>query len=134
MSLEVYNNRTENTHENEQFRRVVKRIEVAFEKNGYEGILIGNPKAEVFPRFRADAILLYTNGLLLIDFKDYEGIIELPGNETDFHDNHWYNESEIDRSRILIKSGTSFKNPFRQLKYYREAFYNVCSEILPAYY
>ena len=53
MSLEVYNNRTENTHENEQFRRVVKIIERTFEKNGYEGILIGNPEAEVFPQFQS---------------------------------------------------------------------------------
>ena len=33
--LEVLNNRTEHTHENEQFHRVVDIIEATFEKYGY---------------------------------------------------------------------------------------------------
>lgn len=57
MSLEILNNRTNNTHENEQFRRVVEIIEIAFNKLGYNGVLIGNPFNESYSRFRADAIL-----------------------------------------------------------------------------
>lgn len=122
MGLEILNNRTENTHENEQFRRVVDIVESTFEKLGYSGILIGNPFNESFYRFRADAILYYNNGIVLIDFKDYKGIIKLPPNESEFHSSKWYNESLKDRSRLEIKAGANFINPFRQLASYRNAF------------
>jgi hypothetical protein len=66
--LEILNNRTEHTHENEQFRRVVEIINTTFDKFGYNGLLIGNPFNESYSRFRADAILYYNNGLILISF------------------------------------------------------------------
>lgn len=120
--LEILNNRTEHTHENEQFRRVVDIIEIAFNKLGYNGVLIGNPFNESYSRFRTDAILYYNNGLILIDFKDYKGIIKLPPNENEFHSAKWHNESLKDRSRLEIKAGANFINPFRQLVSYRNAF------------
>ncbi|QKZ11125.1 hypothetical protein [Spirosoma sp. KUDC1026] len=120
--LEILNNRTEHTHENEQFRRVVNIIEATFDKFDYNGLLIGNPFNESYSRFRADAILYYNNGLILIDFKDYKGIIKLPPNENEFHSIKWHNESPKDRSRLEIKAGTNFINPFRQLVSYRNAF------------
>jgi len=120
--LEILNNRTGHTHENEQFRRVVNIIEATFDKFGYNGLLIGNPFNESCSRFRADAILYYNNGLILIDFKDYKGIIKLPPNENEFHSTKWHNESPKDRSRLEIKAGSNFINPFRQLVSYRNAF------------
>ncbi len=120
--LEILNNRTEHTHENEQFRRVVDIIETTFDKLGYNGLLIGNPFNELYSRFRTDAILYYNNGIILIDFKDYKGIIKLPPNEDEFHSTKWYNESPKDRSRLEIKAGSNFINPFRQLVSYRNAF------------
>ena len=116
MSIEILHNRAY-THENEQFRRVVSTIESTFERLGYHGLLIGNPSNETFPRFRADAILFYDNGMVLIDFKDYQGKIKLPPNTEEFQTTKWYNESEKDRSRLEIKAGSKFINPFRQLKY-----------------
>ncbi|KXZ65818.1 NERD domain-containing protein [Acinetobacter venetianus] len=123
--LKVFNNRTEHTHENEQFRRVTEIIEISFNKYGYNGILIGNPFNETYYRFRADAILYYSNGLILIDFKDYKGIIKLPQNSNEFSSNKWYNESINDRTRLEIKAGASFINPFRQLVSYRNAFREI---------
>lgn len=120
--LEILNNRTGHTHENEQFRRVVNIIETTFEKFGYDGLLIGNPFNESYSRFRADAILYYNNGIILIDFKDYKGIIKLPSNENEFQTLKWHNENAKDRSRLEIKAGASFINPFRQLVSYRNAF------------
>jgi len=120
--LEIFNNRTVHTHENEQFRRVVNIIEATFDKFGYNGLLIGNPFNESYSRFRADAILYYNNGLILVDFKDYKGIIKLPPNENEFHSSKWHNESPKDRSRLEIKAGANFINPFRQLVSYRNAF------------
>ncbi len=120
--IEILNNRTGHTHENEQFRRVVNIIETTFEKFGYDGLLIGNPFNESYSRFRADAILYYNNGIILIDFKDYKGIIKLPSNENEFQTLKWYNENAKDRRRLEIKAGASFINPFRQLVSYRNAF------------
>lgn len=122
MALQIFNNRTEHTHENEQFRRVVEIIENTFEKLGYSGLLIGNPFNESYSRFRPDAILYYDNGLVLIDFKDYKGIIKLPAIENEFSSTKWHNESLKDRSRLEIKAGANFINPFRQLVSYRNAF------------
>jgi hypothetical protein len=130
MSLEILNNRTDNTHENEQFRRVVSIIENTFKKLGYKGLLIGNPFNDSFYKFRADAILFYDNGLVIIDFKDYQGNIKLPPNVEEFQTTKWYNESDKDRSRLEIKAGSKFINPFRQLKYYREAFYEIVEKSL----
>lgn len=124
MSLEILHNRAY-THENEQFRRTVDIVENVFNKLGYNGLLIGNPFNETYSRFRADAILLYNNGIVLIDFKDYQGIIKLPPNESEFHTIKWYNESIKDRSRLEIKAGSKFINPFKQLAYYRNAFREV---------
>lgn len=123
--LEVLNNRTEHTHENQQFRRVVTIVENTFQKLGYSGLLIGNPFNEMFSRFRADAILFYNNGVILIDFKDYQGIIKLPSNENEFHSSKWYNESIKDRKQLEIKAGATFINPFKQLVSYRNAFREV---------
>ncbi len=120
--LEILYNRTGHTHENQQFRRVVNIIEATFEKFSYNGLLIGNPFNESYSRFRADAILYYNNGLILIDFKDYKGIIKLPPNENEFHSTKWYNENPKDRSKLEIKAGSKFINPFRQLVAYRNAF------------
>lgn len=72
MALEVLHNQA-NTHENEQFRRVVRIMDSVFDRLGYSGLLIGNPSNNLYSRFRADAILLYDHGAVIIDFKDYSG-------------------------------------------------------------
>lgn len=125
MSLEILHNRAEHTHENEQFRRCVLELQAVFSHRNWDGILIGNPFNDNFHRFRADAILYYNHGLILIDFKDYQGTINLPPNDEEFQNTKWYSESNSDKSRIEIKAGSRFINPFRQLKAYREAFYEI---------
>lgn len=125
MSLEIIHNRAEHTHENEQFRRVAIELRSVFIKKNWEGILIGNPFNDNYYRFRADAILCYDYGIILLDFKDYRGTVKLPPIEEEFHNSKWYTESDKDKSRIEIKAGSRFINPFRQLKAYREAFYEV---------
>ena len=125
MSLEILHNRAEHTHENEQFRRCALELQAVFSQRNWDGILIGNPFNDNFYRFRADAILCYNHGLILIDFKDYQGTINLPPNDEEFQSAKWYSESSNDKSRIEIKAGSRFINPFRQLKAYREAFYEI---------
>jgi hypothetical protein len=125
MPLEIRHNRAEHGHENVQFRRIATGLNLFFEKKGWDGLLIGNPESEDFSRFRADAILLYNHGLLIIDLKDYQGSINLPPNDNEFNMNAWYIDTERDKSRIEIKGGSRFSNPFRQLKSYRQVMYEV---------
>lgn len=128
MPLEIRHNRAEHTHENEQFRRVATSLRVLFEQNSWDGLLIGNPFNESFGRFRADAILLYTHGLVVIDFKDYSGTIDLPEKEGSFKSSKWYTENAIDKERIEIKAGAWFINPFRQLQAYRGEMYEIIEQ------
>lgn len=125
MSLEILHNRAEHTHENEQFRRCALELQTIFSQRNWDGLFIGNPFNDNYHRFRADAILCYNHGLILIDFKDYQGTINLPPNDEEFQNTKWYSESSKDKSRIEIKAGSRFINPFRQLKAYREAFYEI---------
>jgi hypothetical protein len=123
MALLVKHNRADHTHENEQFRRVAINLKHLFLQQDWSGILIGNPFNEDYSRFRADAILLYDHGLMIIDFKSYSGRIVLPEHDK-FKSDPWFAESDEDKSRISIKGG-SFLNPFKQLHSYREAFREI---------
>jgi hypothetical protein len=125
MGLEVRHIRAEHTHENLQFRRVAKRLIAFFAEQNWDGLLIGNPDAEDFSRFRADAVLLYNHGLIIIDFKDYQGNIHLPPNDREFQNTRWYNETTSDNERIVIRGGNRFINPFMQIKSYRSVMYEI---------
>jgi hypothetical protein len=125
MALIVKHNRANHTHENEQFRRVASSLKILFKQRSWNGLLIGNPYNETYSRFRADAILLYDHGLIIIDFKVYSGTLKLPGNKNDFEMSQWYTESDSDKKRTVVKAGNRFINPFKQLYSYREAFKEI---------
>lgn len=125
MALTVKHNRANHTHENEQFRRVASSLKMLFKQKGWTGLLIGNPFNETYSRFRADAILLYDNGFIIVDFKVYGGTLKLPGNKNDFEMSQWYTESDNDKKRTVVKAGNRFINPFKQLYSYREAFKEI---------
>lgn len=125
MALTVKHNRANHTHENEQFRRVASSLKILFKQKGWTGLLIGNPFNEIYSRFRADAILLYDHGLIIVDFKVYGGTLKLPSNKNDFEMSQWYTESDDDKKRTVVKAGNRFINPFKQLYSYREAFKEI---------
>lgn len=125
MALKVKHNRANHTHENEQFRRVASSLKILFKQKGWSGLLIGNPFNEIYSRFRADAILLYDHGLIIVDFKVYGGTLKLPCKKDDFEMLQWYTESDEDKKRTLVKAGNKFINPFKQLNSYREAFKEI---------
>jgi len=125
MPLIVKHNRATHTHENEQFRRVASSLKILFKQKGWTGLLIGNPYNEIYSRFRADAILLYDHGLIIVDFKVYGGTLKLPSNKNDFEMSQWYTESDDDKKRTVVKAGNRFINPFKQLYSYREAFKEI---------
>lgn len=124
MALEVLHQKAA-THENEQFRRVVKNMDAVFKKHGFDGILVGNPFNEDYRRFRADAILFYNHGVIIIDFKDYSGQLILPRGEDGFKSFPWYAEKASDHQAIEVKAGAHFLNPFLQLASYRSAFREI---------
>jgi len=104
MALEVLHQQAA-THENEQFRRVVKIVDAVFKKRGYDGILVGNPFNENYRRFRADAILLFNHGVVIIDFKDYSGQLIIPRGDDEFKSYPWYAEKALDHQAIEVKAG-----------------------------
>lgn len=124
MALEVLHHQAK-THENEQFRRVVKIMDAVFIKHGFDGILVGNPFNENYQRFRADAILFYNHGVVIIDFKDYSGQLILPRGDDEFKSYPWYAEKVSDHQAIEVKAGAHFLNPFLQLASYRNAFREI---------
>ncbi len=125
MGLEVRFIKTLNPQENKQFRRVVNLLLPFFEKQGWDGLFIGNPESENFQYFRADAVLLYPYGLLVLDFKNFSGQIPLPSDNTSFREEPWYIDTPEDNERIIIKAGSYHKNPFRQLERYRNEMKSV---------
>lgn len=125
MGLQILHNRAQHTHENEQFRRIASSLKMLFKQQNWTGLLIGNPFNETYSRFRADAILLYNHGFLIIDLKDYSGTIKLPAKKIEFETMQWYSESDDDKKRTVIKAGSKFINPFKQLNSYREAFKEI---------
>lgn len=124
MALEILHQQAA-THENEQFRRVVKIMDAVFKKHGFNGILVGNPFNENYRRFRADAILFYNHGVVIIDFKDYSGQLILPRGDDEFKCYPWYAETSSDHQAIEVKAGAHFLNPFLQLASYRNAFREI---------
>ena len=130
MGLQIKHNRAEHTHENEQFRRIATSLRLLFDEQKWDGLLIGNPYNENYSRFRPDGILLYTHGLIIIDLKAYSGNLKLPPNKLEFESTSWHTESDKDKTRIRIKAGNRFINPFKQLDSYRKAFKEIVSHEL----
>lgn len=124
MALEVLHQQAK-THENEQFRRVVKIMNTVFKTHKFSGILVGNPFNEKYRHFRADAILFYNHGVVIIDFKDYSGQLIIPGDEAEFINHPWYVQNAPDHQTIEIKARAHFLNPFHQLASYRNAFREI---------
>ena len=104
MGLQIKHNRAEHTHENEQFRRIAKSLKLLFNEKNWDGLLIGNPYNEKYYRFRPDGILIYNNGLIIIDLKAYTGNVKLPPSKSEFESTAWYVESETDKKRTMIKA------------------------------
>lgn len=118
MSLEVFRVKcSENSHENKQFRRVALIISNFFEKNKHSGILIANPEHFDIPYFYPDALLCWDKGILLIDFKEYSGILYFDEDFQSFSNNKWQIHL-VDGSKIDVHGG-GYKNPFKQLATYR---------------
>ena len=81
--LEIRRNRFAKPYENEFFRIFSKKLSVAFENLGIHGVLLGSPLCTLRNDLQLDALLITETGIVIIDFKNYAGIIQLPEKEED---------------------------------------------------
>lgn len=134
MAFTVYNRLTKNTNENMQFRRVAKVLDKLFKDDNLNhfknGVLIGNPFNDDYQYFKADAIFYYDNGLMLFDFKNYQGNIDIPLKYN--KKKNLFFESKVwtitnDTGSLHVGGGTYYINPFFQLNVYRKEMKRMVS-------
>lgn len=116
--LEVRKNTFSRSYENSFFREFSKNLFNAFKERNFDGVLIGSPECVVDERLQIDALLLTSNVVCIIDFKNYKGKIILPS-ENNFENGIWKNEKGD-----LIKGGSS-NSPNTQLKIQKKRFVDV---------
>lgn len=106
--LEVRCGIADYSHENEFFRFFARELKAFFDSRELEGILLGMPTCLVMDALQIDALLVTDSMIVIIDFKDYEGILALP-DENDFYRGAW-----LTNEGIRVKGGSS-PNPYSQL-------------------
>lgn len=115
--LEVRKNNFSKNYENIYFRNFSQKLAHVFKEKSISGLLIGCPLCEVDERLKIDALLITTNVICIIDFKNYSGKIKLPKENFEF--GHWINNNEI-----FVRGGSTV-NPFIQLKNQKSRFIEV---------
>ena len=116
--LEVRKNTFARNYENTFFRVFSKNLSKYFMEKGISGLLIGSPICEPDERLQIDALLITERVVCIIDFKNYSGLINLPGSNN-FEFGIWTtNNGE------QVKGGSSI-NPFIQLNNQKRRFSEV---------
>ena len=118
--LEIRKGTAAKSYENTFFREFADKLNRLFEKYSLPGLLIANSECESENRLQIDALLVTTNAVCIIDFKNFGGKIHLPSHKNSgFETGEWTNENGE-----RIKGGSSI-NPFVQLKNQKRKFNNV---------
>lgn len=116
--LEIRKNTFSRSYENSFFREFSKNLFNVFKEKNFDGVLIGSPECVADERLQIDALLLTSNVVCIIDFKNFKGRIILPS-ENNFEKGVWKNEKGE-----LIKGGSS-NSPNTQLKIQKKRFVDV---------
>lgn len=116
--LEVRKNTFARSYENTFFREFARELSKRFEAKGIEGLLLGSPFCEVEERLQIDALLITSNVICIIDFKNYSHLIQLP-DHANFKQGIW-----LDQEGNRIKGGSSI-NPFVQLSQQKSRFETI---------
>ena len=116
--LEIRKNTYFKSYENSFFREFVRLLSKSFIQNGKSGLLIGSPLCELDERLQIDVLLITEHAVCIIDFKNYQGKINIP-HERNFEFGIWTN-SKGDQIR-----GGSYINPYIQLKNQKRRFSEV---------
>lgn len=115
--LEIRKSSFARNYENSFFREFSQNLSKLFESKKMEGVLIGSPICEVDERLQIDALLITTNVVCIIDFKNYFGEVILPFADN-FEYGNWIN------SGGQIKGGSTI-NPFIQLRNQKERLIKI---------
>lgn len=109
MALKVFKgDEASRDYENDFFREFSSNLVQMFKEENLDGILIGHPEVPTKKYLKPDCVLITSNRLLIIDFKNHGGKIWLP-DESSFEDCLWRHDN-------TIVDGGSSTNPFAQLK------------------
>jgi hypothetical protein len=119
--LEIRRNRFAKPYENEFFRIFAKKLSKEFEKLNINGVLLGSPVCIKKQDLQIDALLITESGIVIIDLKNYSGIIKLPNSKQEFENEPWFNITKANKT-IIIKGGGSNKNPYKQVWRQKEIF------------
>ena len=98
----------ENTHENQFFRAVTRKLRNTYQDSAGLHILIGNLSCN---GHQIDCLYISNGKIIVIDFKNYEGQLTFSEN------NPWKMSSGNDF--VFVKGGGRFRNPFQQVNAYR---------------
>lgn len=116
--LEIRRGIAARNYENTFFREFADNLSQMFDKYERDGILIGNSECVIENRLQIDALLITKKVVCIIDFKNFEGKINLP-NTSNFIYGQWTNST-----KEIIKGGSSI-NPYCQLKTQRKRFFDI---------
>ncbi|WP_165173521.1 nuclease-related domain-containing protein [Adlercreutzia sp. ZJ242] len=96
------------SHENEFFRFFARELKKYFDSKDIDGLLLGMPTCTAIDKLQIDALLITDSMMVIIDFKDYSGVLTLPA-EVNFEQGVWMTSSGV---RV---AGGSSPNPYCQL-------------------
>ena len=113
MALKVFKaDEASRDYENDFFRKFSGNLVEVFKKEKLDGILIGHPTVPANKYLKPDCVLITSNRLVIIDFKNHGGKIWLPDSSS-FENAPWRHDDTI------VDGGSSI-NPFEQLKKQRQ--------------
>lgn len=106
--LELRKGKSTKSYENDFFRLLASGLITEFDKRGWNGLLMGMPESLAFEGLQIDCLLITNDQIILIDFKNYSGDLELPEAES-FAYGFWLINGEV-----AVRGGSSI-NPYKQL-------------------
>ncbi|ERG68072.1 NERD domain-containing protein [Exiguobacterium chiriqhucha] len=107
--LEILKGKSVKTYENEFFRKISAELFELFERKSWSGVLIGMPECVTKDGLQIDCLLLTQNQMIVIDFKNYRGVLNLPSPH-DFKYGRWVLNKDV-----TVKGGSA-PNPYAQLQ------------------
>ena len=127
MALEIRYNKAR-SFENEAFRRIAKMLTKYFQEKKYDGLLIGNPIIDDYPKFRPDIMLYFNNGCIIFDLKDGLGNLSIPTSKDEFRKIPWKLDGRV------VKAGYETNiNPFNQLDLMQKKYFKCLKDNYPKY-
>ncbi len=113
--LEIHKGKSTKSYENDFFRLMAASLTDEFDKRGWTGLLMGMPKSLVLENLQIDCFLVTDNRIILIDFKNYNGVLVLPDEKLFDYKCWMMNENTV------VRGGSSI-NPYKQLGRQRAKF------------